>query len=428
MRMGARECEDWKDHPGAKHAEAEEELTQNGLPPIASLQLHETSKKPFPDLSVPPKTRVPTLEGLPVELHKAIFERLDVIDSTCLGLTNKRFYNIHRSLHGTVPLATRRDGLNYVEQAWQTSAGFGSISSLMAGMAAAVSIALVLPATMAPTTGNMVGRFNLGKVRTRVRAPCTTCSFLRCELHKHIKDWFGKEFEYCTVREKFVSLAEEEAPELCCGNSPDDDCVCIRHQRGSLKDRHLDQNSVPPDAISRITNRPRPPSPETQSQTSSVAMSESNGSVESRNFSGASDNEESQDAVSRADKSAIIEKVMTWFKIWLESRLALLTYQCEGSSAAGHSSSPSNPQDGNEENGAVSQKGRSGKHDRGDSGAESADEDSGDGEDRKGSKRAKPDSTQKRKFACPFYKHDKRSYQSWRVCSGPGWDSVHRVK
>jgi hypothetical protein len=34
----------------------------------------------------------------------------------------------------------------------------------------------------------------------------------------------------------------------------------------------------------------------------------------------------------------------------------------------------------------------------------------------------------KRKFACPFFKHDAEKHQRWRSCRGPGWDTVHRVK
>jgi hypothetical protein len=39
------------------------------------------------------------------------------------------------------------------------------------------------------------------------------------------------------------------------------------------------------------------------------------------------------------------------------------------------------------------------------------------------------------RFACPFYKHDAEKYQAntvtgskYRVCAGPGWTSIHRVK
>jgi len=33
-----------------------------------------------------------------------------------------------------------------------------------------------------------------------------------------------------------------------------------------------------------------------------------------------------------------------------------------------------------------------------------------------------------KKFACPFYKHDPRKFSTERLCIGPGWEQVHRVK
>jgi hypothetical protein len=34
----------------------------------------------------------------------------------------------------------------------------------------------------------------------------------------------------------------------------------------------------------------------------------------------------------------------------------------------------------------------------------------------------------RRKFACPFYKRDPERHCKWRSCSGPGWDTIHRLK
>lgn len=31
-------------------------------------------------------------------------------------------------------------------------------------------------------------------------------------------------------------------------------------------------------------------------------------------------------------------------------------------------------------------------------------------------------------FACPYFKRNRRKYQQWRSCPGPGWATVHRVK
>lgn len=56
---------------------------------------------------------------LPPEIHFAIFDFLDPIDSTCLGLTNKHLYAIHKRMHGTIPLSARREGPNDMEWAWR---------------------------------------------------------------------------------------------------------------------------------------------------------------------------------------------------------------------------------------------------------------------------------------------------------------------
>jgi hypothetical protein len=33
-----------------------------------------------------------------------------------------------------------------------------------------------------------------------------------------------------------------------------------------------------------------------------------------------------------------------------------------------------------------------------------------------------------RKFACPFFKRHPDKHRKWRSCSGPGWDTIHRLK
>lgn len=53
-----------------------------------------------------PQQAPPNL-ALPSELLLKIFSHLDPGTSTCLGLTCKRLYVLHRSLHGSVRLETR---------------------------------------------------------------------------------------------------------------------------------------------------------------------------------------------------------------------------------------------------------------------------------------------------------------------------------
>jgi len=46
----------------------------------------------------------PYLTNLPPELQLSIFETLDPVSSTCLGLTNRKFYPMHRAHHKKVGL------------------------------------------------------------------------------------------------------------------------------------------------------------------------------------------------------------------------------------------------------------------------------------------------------------------------------------
>ena len=73
------------------------------------------------------------LSSLPPELQTQIFKQLDGATATCLGLTCKRFYPIHREKNGTVPakkvwyqsmptpgnaLGYRRDKLGDLLEGW----------------------------------------------------------------------------------------------------------------------------------------------------------------------------------------------------------------------------------------------------------------------------------------------------------------------
>ncbi|KAF7534001.1 hypothetical protein G7054_g6595 [Neopestalotiopsis clavispora] len=120
------------------------------------------------------------LVHLPAELHFAIFDFLDDIDSTCLGLASRHFYYIHRRLRGTVPLSTRRSGPNDMEWIWR-----------LAG----------------PLIANGESEENaVNRVLPRGQVYCRKCGVSRCELHKHIQEWMGDGYEYCE------ELAKTPAP------------------------------------------------------------------------------------------------------------------------------------------------------------------------------------------------------------------------
>ncbi|KAK4126692.1 hypothetical protein N657DRAFT_640556 [Parathielavia appendiculata] len=165
-----------------------------------------------------------TLTDLPAELHYAIFDFLNPIDSTCLGLTNKHFYTIHRRLHGTVPLTARRDGPNDLEWAWHLA---GNIVRKNPSV-------VVAEDSKDAQTGPLKGlgqeeRNALSKLRVRGQGYCRMCGVTRCQLHKHIQEWLGEGFEYCSVRQKFGPVAPEGAKSYCYMSKPGDPRRCGRH-------------------------------------------------------------------------------------------------------------------------------------------------------------------------------------------------------
>ncbi|KAF8851293.1 hypothetical protein BDZ45DRAFT_767134 [Acephala macrosclerotiorum] len=59
----------------------------------------ESASKPTVSVNEPV-----TLQTLPYDIKFAITKHLDHVSSTCLGLTCKDFYKVHRRLHGSVSL------------------------------------------------------------------------------------------------------------------------------------------------------------------------------------------------------------------------------------------------------------------------------------------------------------------------------------
>ncbi|KAH6985837.1 hypothetical protein BKA56DRAFT_613259 [Ilyonectria sp. MPI-CAGE-AT-0026] len=149
-----------------------------------------------------------TLLDLPSELHYAIFDFLDPIDSVCFGLTNSNFYDIHRRLHGTVPLSSRYSGPNDLEWAWR---GAGP---------------LVHPKARTAAKENA-----MDQMRVKGQVYCRKCGISRCELHRHIKGWMGDGYEYCSIKEVYGKPAGEDAKAYCYMKSPKNPHRCGRHGR-----------------------------------------------------------------------------------------------------------------------------------------------------------------------------------------------------
>ncbi|KAI1465959.1 uncharacterized protein F4812DRAFT_90847 [Daldinia caldariorum] len=150
-----------------------------------------------------------TLEDLPPELHYAIFDFLDPIDSTCLGLTSKHFYSIHKRMYGKVPLSARREGPNDMEWVWRNTFISGPFVA-SSGVGKQNSLALLSP---------------------RGQVYCRKCRTARCELHNHIREWVGDDKEYCEVSQKFGPAASEKARAFCYRSSPRHPHRCGRHTR-----------------------------------------------------------------------------------------------------------------------------------------------------------------------------------------------------
>lgn len=158
---------------------------------------------------VPPGQPLPgknyTLLDLPMELHYTIFDFLDPIDSVCFGVTNSNFYEIHRRLHGTVPLSSRYSGPNDREWAWR---GAGPLLHRHERQA----------------------RENAAEeMRVKGQVYCRKCGISRCELHRHLKDWIGEGMEYCSIKECYGKTPGEDARPYCFLKSPKHPNRCGRH-------------------------------------------------------------------------------------------------------------------------------------------------------------------------------------------------------
>lgn len=156
-----------------------------------------------------------TFFSLPAEIHFAFFDFLDPIDATCLGLTNKYFYSIHRRMHGSVPLSVRRDGPNELEWAWHRAA-YPTPSLAMTPCSVDV--------------GKDKATSHLTSLRVRGKGLCRKCGVSRCELHKHIVEWMPPDYEYCSVRDRFVPSPGEEARKSCYMSNPTKTNRCGRHR------------------------------------------------------------------------------------------------------------------------------------------------------------------------------------------------------
>ncbi|KAI1167595.1 hypothetical protein F5B18DRAFT_658961 [Nemania serpens] len=157
------------------------------------------------------------LAHLPAELHYAIFDFLDPIDSVCLALTSRHFYAVHWAMHGRVSLAARREGPNDMEWVWRHAGPF-----LLGGGSGG---------GYGSSGQHQQKQNSLAMLSPRGQVYCRKCRTARCELHTHIKEWMGPGLEYCVVTAKYGPPAHAGSKAFCYRASPRHPNRCGRHTR-----------------------------------------------------------------------------------------------------------------------------------------------------------------------------------------------------
>ncbi|KXH37463.1 hypothetical protein CSIM01_06231 [Colletotrichum simmondsii] len=172
-----------------------------------------------------------TITDLPPELHHSIIDFLDPIDSTCLGLASRYFYALHRRRHGTVHLSTRRPRPDDREWARRPVAALLTLESN--NIKTAKTIVADPPDNATVTTLTYEQPIFLPQPRPPYW--CEKCGLERCELQRHIRDWFPRDHEYCTISEKYVRLGlHREKEEFCHRRSPRNSSLCGKHHPRSV--------------------------------------------------------------------------------------------------------------------------------------------------------------------------------------------------
>ncbi|OHF03716.1 hypothetical protein CORC01_01035 [Colletotrichum orchidophilum] len=160
---------------------------------------------------------------LPPEMHHMIVDHLDLIDGTCLGLVNSYFYSLHQRRHGRVHLSTGRPGPNDQEWAWRSSFALPNSKSIITSTTTIAEPQSDGTCTHAPSLSQPQQPFW-----------CDKCRLERCELQRHIRQWFPRGHEYCSVSGKYVNIEgcrEKEA--FCNRRSPRNPRLCGKHHAKS---------------------------------------------------------------------------------------------------------------------------------------------------------------------------------------------------
>ncbi|KAI9167668.1 hypothetical protein HJFPF1_03801 [Paramyrothecium foliicola] len=182
------------------------QLPQRPKLPTPRRSYSVTDHEPIPHGQPRPSARLGLLD-LPSELHYNLFDFLDPIDGACLGLAHSKLYAIHRRKNGKVPLCSRYSGPNDMEWAWRGAS----------------------PLVHPVTTPASVKERELEQLRVKGQVYCRKCGISRCELHRHLKDWMGADYQYCEIKQIFGKPAGDEAKPYCFMSSPKNPHRCGRH-------------------------------------------------------------------------------------------------------------------------------------------------------------------------------------------------------
>ncbi|KAK6824722.1 hypothetical protein PG987_012216 [Apiospora arundinis] len=130
-----------------------------------------------------------------------------------------------------------------------------------------------------------------------------------------------------------------------------------------------------------------------------------------------------------------VDKVMAAFNRRLADELAIITHAHEASGGGGasgggsggsHSGGGLNSGGGN--GGRSSGRGKRQLDDGDRNDSSSSDGNGGNGQDKGGNKRAKTEENPGPSLVCPFFRHDPNRFRHHRICAGPGWKTIHRLK
>ncbi|KAI1085070.1 hypothetical protein F5B20DRAFT_520893 [Whalleya microplaca] len=128
-------------------------------------------------------------------------------------------------------------------------------------------------------------------------------------------------------------------------------------------------------------------------------------------------------------KNQIIDEVVIAVTNWLRSRF-LLAHQATGNTGEAsqpQGAPPAQPEQRQSSNNPDRSKKRKLRERGGDDNME---DDTDDDQDpyHIGTSKAQGKRRELAKLACPYFKYNPAKYKEWRICPGPGWRDVHRVK